>query len=292
MLGVNASAGLPATNPLVRLRHLVPAVLGCAALCAPGTATALAPNPCLDAERRASLLCPDLVMKQPFGLQLDREVKRGRVVLRAGNSIDNVGLGPAELHGTRISKYLMRGRQRIHRRLGGRLGIFTGARLFFKFVPGQLRYWKFHNAAAFELWRLNAQGERTRLARRGPKVSYCLRDLSHTRPSRIRSPRRFVYPACNTDPDQRRVTIGTSVGWSDVYPPSYPEQWVDVTGLRGCFAYRHIADPRNGIYESNERNNSASVTVRLPYRRGSERCAGPGSPPPEPSPPTSPDDGY
>ena len=81
------------------------------------------------------------------------------------------------------------------------------------------------------------------------------------------------------------MTLGTSVGWSDVYPPSYPEQWIDVTGLRGCFAYRHIADPLNGIYESKERNNSASVTVRLPFSPGPQFCPGSGSTPgPAPAP--------
>ena len=64
------------------------------------------------------------------------------------------------------------------------------------------------------------------------------------------------------------------MGWSDVYPPTYPEQWIDVTGLRGCFSYQHKADPTNVLYESNERNNSASVTVRLPFRPGRQRCAG------------------
>ncbi|HEY6781259.1 MAG TPA: hypothetical protein VI111_09900, partial [Thermoleophilaceae bacterium] len=64
---------------------------------------------------------------------------------------------------------------------------------------------------------------------------------------------------------------------SDVYPPSYPEQWIDVTGLRGCFAYVHTADPENGIFESNEHNNRAQVIVRLPYRLGQRRrgCPGP-----------------
>ena len=222
-------------------------------------------------------------MKRPFGLVLDRRVVRGRTVLRAGNSIDNVGLGPAELHGTRLGSRFMKGRQRIYKRAGGRLGIDTGARLFFKFVPGQLRYWKFYRAAAFTLWRVDANGDRTDLVRRGPKVSYCLRDLVHSRPGRPRSPR-LVYPACSTDPAKRKVTIGTSVGWSDVYPPGYPEQWIDVTGLRGCFSYQHKADPTNVLYESNERNNSASVTVRLPFKPGRQRCAGGGSTPPRETP--------
>ncbi len=248
-------------------------MLAVVALAAPAPSSAAKPaNPCLDPKTRQALLCPDLVMRKPFGLALDRRARPGRVVLRAGNSIDNVGLGPAELHGVRMSRKLMRARQRIYRRRGGRIGIGTGARLFFKLVPGQASYWKFLRAARFELWRLNPEGRRVRRVRTGPKISYCLRDLQHTRAGRRRSPPRLVYPACNSYSCKRLLTLGTSVGWSDVYPSSYPEQWIDVTGLRGCFAYRHIADPRNGIYESNERNNSASVTVRLPFRAGPQRC--------------------
>jgi hypothetical protein len=49
-----------------------------------------------------------------------------------------------------------------------------------------------------------------------------------------------------------------------------------VTGLRGCFAYVHIADPENGVYESNEDNNEAQVIVRLPFHSGDRRrgCRG------------------
>ena len=228
-------------------------------------------NPCLT-ERARFLRCPDLEMKRPYGLYVDLVTKPGRVLLRAGNSIDSVGRGPAELHGVRIARRYMRGRQRIYRRAGGRIGISTGARIFFKFVPGQTSYWKFQYAARFELWRLDRTGRRKEFVRRGPKVSYCLRDLDHTRPRLPRSPRSRKYPACSTDPAARRRTLGTSVGWSDVYPPAYPEQWIDVTGLRGCFAYVHQADPRNHLYESNEDNNEAQVIVRLPYRRGAQPC--------------------
>jgi len=265
------------TNPSVRCRHR-PLLLALAVLGAPATAAAAPPNPCLDPDRRANLRCPDLVMKRPFGLSLDPLVKPGRLVLRAGNSIDNVGRGPAELLGVRSGPFLMKARQRIYRRqpINGkrRLGITTGARLFFKFVPGQVRYWKYHHAAAFQLWRLDRRGERARLVRRGPKISYCLRDLQHSRPQRPFSPPNPVYPACDTSFLARKVELGTSVGWSDVYPPSYPEQWIDVTGLRGCFAYRHVADPGNGILESDERNNAATTIVRLPFRYGRQRCPG------------------
>lgn len=232
------------------------------------------PNPCLDREQRAKLRCPDLRMSKPFGLTLDPFVWPGHVVLRAGNSIDSIGRGPAELHGIRDSRYGMRGRQRIYRRGGGRIGISTGARLMFKAIPGQGSYWKFVYAASFELYRRDRRGRRTGRTRRGPKVSYCLRDLDHSRPRLRRSPRSRVYPACNQSASTRKVTLGTSVGWSDVYPPAYHEQWIDVTGLRGCFDFVHTADPRNGIYESNERNNRGAVTIRLPFRPGPQRCPG------------------
>jgi hypothetical protein len=232
-------------------------------------------NPCLG-PRAKRLLCPDMVMRQPYGLYTSRFTRAGHTVLRAGNTIDSAGAGPVELHGVRIGPRFMRGRQRIYKRGGGRIGIRTGARLEFKFAHQALYWWKFHNAARFELWRLDSDGHRERLARTGPKVSYCLRDLGRTRPRLRRSPPSRVYPACSTNGAAQRVTLGTSVGWADIYPPAYPEQWIDVTGLRGCFAYVHIADPKNGIYESNEDNNEAQVIVRLPFQLGRTRGGCPG----------------
>jgi hypothetical protein len=229
------------------------------------------PNPCLT-DQASELNCPDLVMRAPWGVFAERA--RGRTLLRAGNSIDSVGRGPAELHGVRTSRRFMRARQRIYTRDGGRIGVRTGARLEFKYAHLRRRWWKFHNAAHFELWRLAADGTRIRRVRVGPKVSYCLRDLRRTRPWILESPGRRFYPACNTNPRQRRVTLGTSVGWSDIYPPKYPEQWIDVTGLRGCFAYVHRADPKNHVWESNEGNNDSQRIVRLPWRasRPSRGC--------------------
>jgi hypothetical protein len=232
-------------------------------------AAATGPNPCLE-PIGANLRCPDLVMRRPFGLYAQ---KRGRrTVLRAGNSIDSVGDGPAELRGRRTSRRFMDAVQSIYTRGGRRLTYRTGARLQFKFAHANRRHWKFYRAASFSLWRVDAEGNPTRRVRTGPKLAYCLRDLRRTRDI---GPRRRKYPACSTNPRQRRVVLGTSPGWSDRYPATYPEQWIDVTGLRGCFAYRHTADPRNWIHELDETNNRATVIVRLPYRRrGARPCPG------------------
>jgi hypothetical protein len=232
-------------------------------------------NPCLGPEA-ANLRCPDLVMRRPYGLYTDRLTKAGHTVLRAGNVIDSVGDGPAELRGKRIGPRFMSARQRIYKRGGGRLVLDTGARLQFKFAHQHRYWWKFYDAARFELWRLDSEGRRGTLVRTGPKVAYCLRDLTHTRPRLDRSPRRPVYPSCSNNRGTQRETLGTSIGWADIYPPAYPEQWIDVTGLHGCFAYLHIADPENGIYELNENNNEAQVIVRLPFRANAPRkgCRG------------------
>ncbi|MDX8152166.1 lysyl oxidase family protein [Patulibacter brassicae] len=231
-------------------------------------------NPCLG-EGAAQLRCPDLVMTRPFGLRRERS-PRGRVWLRAGNSIDSVGAAAAELRGRHRRGIWMDAVQRIPRRGGGHVTVRSGARLRFAYGHLQRRWWKFHDAARFELWRLDAAGQPVKLERVGPKVDYCLRDLRRTRPSLARSPRREVYPACSTSRRRTRVRLGTSPGWSDIYPPTYLTQWIDVTGLRGCFAYRHIADPGNAIAESNEDNNAAQVIVRLPFSPAARRRGCPG----------------
>jgi hypothetical protein len=233
-------------------------------------------NPC---ERPLlDLLCPDLRMSPPFGLRIDRHIRRGRVFLRAANSINSRGDGPAELFGTRRSTYTATATQKIYRRGGGKLTVRTGARLGFKFIPGQGRYWKYANAARFEIWTVDGLLRPVRRIRTGPKVYYCLRDLKRTRPM-SGSPSRFVYPACSRKPRMRSVTLGTSVGWSDIYPATYYENWIDVTRLRGTFAFVQIADPANGIWESNEDNNAGTTIVRLPSGRAVTRSGGGGENP-------------
>ena len=228
-------------------------------------------NPCLTPEGRAQLLCPDLRIAAPSDLYIDTSVRPGKRLLRATNNIRSRGLGPAELRGKRIGPGTMRANQGIYKRGGGRIVIRTQARLDFYPIPGQYRYWKFRDAAAFEIWTVNAEGEPAKRIRVGPKLHYCLRDLTHTRPGG-RSPSGPVYPACSQVPSRRRVVLGTSVGWSDIYPATYHQNWINVTGLRGCYAFFHVADPKNHIRELNERNNRSHIFVRLPSGRRVASC--------------------
>jgi hypothetical protein len=235
----------------------VPAALACA-LGLPSSAAAA--NPCQDPARAPQLRCPDLVMDRPFDLYLRRTA--GRTYLHSASALVNRGRGPLEVSGTRISPRTMRVRQVIHG-TAGRRSFATPARISFKTVPRFGPFWKFRNAAVFELWTLDAAGQRARRIRVGGKLIYCLRDYSRWWGFLPGSPRRRIFPACSQNPRRRTVTLGTSVGWADVYPASYPEQYVEVTGLRGRFELVHVADPGNDLFERDETNNDMGVTVSL-----------------------------
>jgi hypothetical protein len=261
----------------------VAALAASALAAAPGTAETAAKagadeNVCLDPviREQRGLKCPDLRMRPPF--QLDREKNGNTPVLRAANSIDSVGDGPAELQGRRSGPRTMKADQRVKKEGGDRARFETKAKLYFKNIPGQGRYWKFRDAARFALWQLDDNGDRVRRVEVGPKQVYCLRDLEHTRPGMNGSPPSAVYPACNQSAGRERVTLGTSVGWSDVYPSSYPEQFIELNDIpkRGCYAFVHVADPEDGIYELNEDNNAASTVVYLTPsgRYKPNRCSG------------------
>lgn len=222
------------------------------------------PNPC-QGPQAEGLLCPDLRAAPPYDMYVDRSQRPGRVLLRARNNIQSRGLGPLEIRGRRIGKRTMRITQHIRRRGGGRLRIATNGLLYFYDVPLLGPFWKFKHALRFELWSLDADGDLGRRVRTGPKIYYCFRDLKRTAPSG-RSPGHRVYPACSQDRRKRKRTLGISVGWSDTYGPGYDRQWINVKGLRGCFAFIHRVDPLDHLYELDEENNVGQRLIRLPAR--------------------------
>lgn len=226
----------------------------------PGEAQVPAVNPCVD-PTITGLLCPDLQMAPPGEMYVTG--KGGKRLLHATNNIMSRGQGPMELRGRREGKRYMDVRQGIHTEDGGVRTFATNGHLVFYFIPGQGPYWKFQDAAKFELWSTNADGSRDTLVRKGPKLNYCFRDLKRTKPSKS-SPKKRIYPACSQDPRKQKRTLGTSVGWSDIYPAGYYQNWINVSGLKGCFEFVHRADPSNHLFERKEGNNEGSVRVQLP----------------------------
>jgi hypothetical protein len=231
-----------------------------------------AASPCQDPAQ--ALRCPDLAMAAPSHLRLDRR-QPGRRLLRMENRIVNVGAGPAEFFAQRTGPRKMSARQVIADAAGGRRRFVTGAEVYYTAVPSRGGdYWKFDDAARFELWSLFPNGKRATLVRVGPKLRYCLRDRERERGSVVLpgTPARRVFGACNQTAAKQEVTLGTSVGWADVYPASYPGNFIDVTGLRGCFVVLHRADPEHHILELDETNNVSAKVVRLPFEPGAQDC--------------------
>ncbi len=237
----------------------------------PVTAQARPDNPCESKEAK-ELLCPNLRIGPATELYLEHRGV-GEVLLRATSDVRSRGRGPIELVGRRNGWRTMRTNQRIWRLDGGYKVVKSDATLRFTEVGYQFggAYWKVHQLARFDLRPVRPDGSLGDPVRTSPKLNYCLRDLERTQPSAV-SPIGRYYPACNQNPYRNRVRLGTSVGWSDIYPAPYHQQFINVAGLRGCFVYEMIVDPLDNLFESNEKDNTSRRLVRLPYTGSNAGC--------------------
>ncbi len=234
------------------------------ALLLPAASRGAVADPCTGPQAK-HLLCPNLRIAPPHELYV-QYAGPGHVLLRATSDVRSRGRGPMELRGRRNGPRSMKTNQRIYKIGGGHITVPTQATLHFTDVGAYFggAYWKVHQLAHFDLLRVRKDGSLGPVVRTSPKLNYCLRDLERTRPGR-RSPSHWHYPGCNQNRYQDRITLGTSVGWSDIYPADYSKQWINVAGLRGCFVYRMTVDPKEFLFESNENDNTSQVRVRLPY---------------------------
>jgi hypothetical protein len=235
--------------------------------------TAQAPPPPLDTnpcnDQFLELKCPNLRMAPPSDVHVQRAGDQLRLL--ATNRIVNVGQGSLELRGVRTDRpRFAKAYQVVRTRNPHRPVVFfpEAGWIYWKSIPGQGHYWKYYRAARFELWTLNPDGTRAQLRRTGPKLSYCFRDLRRVR-SYPRTPGGRVFPGCSQDFGRRALRLGVSPGWADIYPSTYHENWISVTGLRGCFAFVHRADPLDDIVEEREDDNIGQRVIRLPPRNGS-----------------------
>jgi hypothetical protein len=247
-------------------RPLLAAALALAVMipgAAPGLAAAAPKNPCIG-PGSGHLLCPDLRIGTPSEMYVS--TYEGETLLHATSDVESRGRGPMEVRGTRNGPRSMRVTQRIYKAGGGHIALRTDASLHFTDVGEYFggSYWKVHQLARFTLRKVRADGKFGPVVRTSPKLNYCLRDLDRTRPGK-RSPLGAVYPGCNQDPYIDSDVLGTSVGWSDIYPADYDKQYINVSGLHGCFVFTMTVDPKHLLFESNEHDNSSHRRVRLPF---------------------------
>ena len=224
----------------------------------PGAGTAAAENPCEGPSSR-HLLCPNLRIGPP-PTSTSSAPAGGRVRLRATSDVRSRGRGPMELRGRRDGRHSMRVRQRDlqsrrRRTSSSRTEATPPLHRRRRLLRRQLLEGARARAASSSGRSTGGTGRRRRV-RTGPKLNYCLRDLERTAPRPALAPQPRTTPAATRTPTATAVTLGTSVGWSDIYPADYDKQWINVAGLRGCFAFVMRVDPQNLLYESHEDNNS------------------------------------
>jgi len=252
-----------APRPLLALALLAGMALPAASPTLAAAPAKASENPCTGPQAK-HLLGPDLKIGKPSEMYVP--TYEGKTLLHATSDVESRGRGPMEVRGHRDGPRKMRVTQRIYKVGGGHITVRTNASLRFTDVGEYFggSYWKVHQLARFTLRKVRPDGDLGPVLRTSPKLNYCLRDLDRTRPGK-RSPVTAHYPGCNQDPSIMRDVLGTSVGWSDIYPADYDKQYIDVSGLRGCFVFQMTVDPKHLLFESDEHDNSSHRRVRLPF---------------------------
>jgi dipeptidyl aminopeptidase/acylaminoacyl peptidase len=244
-----------------------------------GTARTLGVGTRLDVRRvpvRTELL-PDLDQRAPRQVAVARIGDRYKLGFES--SVDNVGRGPVWLRSTRAGR-TMTARQLVR---------VAGGGLEFHVDAGVLRYtWSSTHThwhlIHFERYELRRASDFV-LVGRDRKSGFCLAD-HYGIARRVRPARPFFLGNCAQGaPGARTVEQGSSVGYTDRYPPHFHGQNVDLTGIRpGVYVLVHRANPDGWLRERRYGNNAASIRLRLtraggvPQVRvlrsceGSERC--------------------
>lgn len=115
-------------------------------------------------------------------------------------------------------------------------------------------HWHFEEFERYELRRIKSG----KVLASSEKVSFCLLDTG-TFGDILGTPSSPHYGPCNED-----VTMGLSVGWSDIYQSNLFGQELDVRGLpAGRYCLAMVADPGGRVEESNETDNGRSTVVQI-----------------------------
>ena len=208
-------------------------------------------------------LLPDFDQRAPFKL-----VVVG-TKLGFASATDNVGDGPIWVRGNRAAAGARMDARQLVRLSDGSVRTYDGS--------GRLRYtpspththWHLLDFQRYELRSL--EGE---LIVRDRKSGFCLADhygLAARRVARFAGG--VFFGNCEQgDPDVLSVEQGTSPGYTDLYPPHFHGQNLELRGVpAGDYMLVHRANPENLLEELDYTNNAASLRIRLAWEDGVAR---------------------
>jgi subtilisin-like proprotein convertase family protein len=189
-----------------------------------------------------------------YDWRIDRSSFRGRTLIRFSTAVANIGLGPAELRG---GQTYADGTQAVFQRVYDSDGGFSDR------LAGTFHYHPQHNHIHFEgyaqynLRKVTAGNGVGEVVAAGGKTSFCLVDVDPYATSLPGARATARYNSCGQ-------VQGLSVGWADVYGDHLADQWIDITGVPdGRYWLEIIADPDNGLLESDETNNTTRIQIEL-----------------------------
>jgi hypothetical protein len=233
-------------------------IIAAAAVLASVTMAAVAALASAPDARAATLLYPDLRTLPPSELRLERVVFPDGVtrnLLRFSNTVWNAGQGPMELRGSLTSNGTVT--QTVYDDAAAAATFPVGENFTFHVAHN---HWHFDDFAEHQLWTKSsydawvASGRSVGQAQRvGAKSTFCLMDTARVQPL-PGSPSAATYAACGQE------LQGISVGWGDTYRYYLADQWIDLgasTLADGAYVLRTVADPKNRLYESAARSDSA-----------------------------------
>ena len=214
----------------------------------------------------AAPLLPDLRMARLRDFKI--ESSSGRRLLRFTTVIVNVGGGPFEVQGSRLSTSdPMTGRQCVYE---GSTCTLQSTEVAMGWAGDGHNHFHVIGLEEYELDRLDNGA----LVGTGAKTGFCFYDNTRHDLSLPEAPSSAVYTSCGRSTDLA-VTMGLSVGWGDTYYWSLAYQWVDVTGLAaGRYRLWATADPQNWFVETDDANNFTWVDLQLKGKASSVRVIG------------------
>lgn len=215
----------------------------------------------------ATDLLPDLKMAPIYDLYLQRH--NGKVRLRFGSTVWNIGQGPLEARGTKRVKRRMTEIRQVIYASNGTTHSVTPPGVFGFYAGDGHNHWHLSNFVLATLYPVPADPTPPAPTdvRRLRKIGFCMIDSARV-PLEVRPPNsatRRAYPVsgCGTH-DSQRFKMGISVGWADVYPASIAHQWIDVTGLAaGDYRLCATPNPAGAWQEVSLTNNSAWIDIHI-----------------------------